>query len=192
MDSEFTQAAQSDGARLLQVQCAAAPAGHPAALFSWGNARSLIDDVAARGLSLRELLLRHHAAHYGAGRMTLCVLGAEPLDTLQAWCTELFGRVPAGAGEPKPSFLAHGSMMAHCGGVLYRTPAVKEAHELTLSFSLPPMPQAYDAKPDECVCELAWGVALCRRADVRACLRLRAGTPRTCWGTRARAACCRR
>ena len=136
---------------------------------------------------------RHHAAHYGAGRMTLCVLGAEPLDTLQAWCTELFGRVPAGAGEPKPNFISHGSMMANCGGVLYRTPAVKEAHELTLSFSLPPMPQAYDAKPDECVCERG-GVALCvmRRALTYACLRLRAGTPRTCWDTRARAACCPR
>ena len=35
VDSEFTQAQQSDSARLLQVQCAGAPAGHPAALFSW-------------------------------------------------------------------------------------------------------------------------------------------------------------
>ena len=35
VDSEFTQAQQSDGARLLQVQCADAPGGHPAALFSW-------------------------------------------------------------------------------------------------------------------------------------------------------------
>jgi nardilysin len=35
VDSEFTQAQQSDGARLLQVQCVDAPADHPAALFSW-------------------------------------------------------------------------------------------------------------------------------------------------------------
>ena len=35
VDSEFTQAQQSDGARLLQVQCAGAAVDHPAALFSW-------------------------------------------------------------------------------------------------------------------------------------------------------------
>ena len=35
VDSEFTQAQQSDGARLLQVQCVDAPSNHPAALFSW-------------------------------------------------------------------------------------------------------------------------------------------------------------
>jgi secreted Zn-dependent insulinase-like peptidase len=150
VDSEFTQAAQSDGARLLQVQCACAPVGHPAALFSWGNARSLVDDVAARGLALRPLLLAHHAAHYTAPRMTLCLLAAEPLDTLEAWARELFGRVPGG-GTPKPCFAAAGSMIAGCEGSLFRTPAVKEAHELTLSFSLPPLGAAYDAKPDECV-----------------------------------------
>jgi nardilysin len=148
VDSEFTQAAQSDGARLLQVQCAAAPAGHPAALFSWGNARSLVDDVAARGGALRPLLLAHAAAHYRAPRMTLCVLGAEPLDTLEAWVRELFGRVPSG-GAPKPCFAAHGSMMATSTGALFRTPSVKEAHELTLTFALPPLGASYDAKPDE-------------------------------------------
>ena len=45
VDSEFTQAQQSDGARLLQVQCADAPADHPAALFSWVRAGS--DDACA-------------------------------------------------------------------------------------------------------------------------------------------------
>ncbi len=148
VDSEFTQAAQSDGARLLQVQCAAAPAGHPAGLFSWGNARSLVDDVAARGASLRPLLLAHHAAHYTANRMTLCVLAAEPLDILEAWAVELFCAVPGG-GTPKPDFGDKGSFMKGSEGVLFRTPAVKEAHELTLSFALPPLGAAYDAKPDE-------------------------------------------
>jgi nardilysin len=148
VDSEFTQAQQSDGARLLQVQCASAPAGHPAALFSWGNARSLVEDVASRGGALRPLLLAHHATHYHAARMTLCLLGAEPLDTLEAWTRELFGRVPSGT-TPKPSFAAHGSMMALSTACLFRTPAVKEAHELTLTFALPPLGGAYDAKPDE-------------------------------------------
>jgi nardilysin len=109
---------------------------------------SLVADVEARGLSLRKLLLAHHASHYRAGRMTLALVAAEPLDTLEAWVRELFGRVPSG-GVPRPEFLAHGSMIAGSTGVLFRLPAVKEAHDLVFTFALPPLHRDYDAKPDE-------------------------------------------
>ena len=84
MESEFEQASQSDGARLLQVQSHTARAGHPMTQFSWGNRASLVDAPAAAGLDLRAALLAHHAEHYRSGRMTLVLLGAEPLDELQA------------------------------------------------------------------------------------------------------------
>ena len=172
VDSEFTQAQQSDSARLLQVQCAGAPAGHPAALFSWvrassfrpherkpcltrrhttrvqGNAKSLVADVEAANLSLRKLLLAHHSEHYRAGRMTLALVAAEPLDTLEAWVRELFGRVPSG-GVARPEFAPHGSMITSSTGVLFRVPAVKEAHDLVFTFALPPLYHAYTAKPEE-------------------------------------------
>ena len=173
VDSEFTQAQQSDSARLLQVQCACAPAGHPAALFSWvrasfyrllerceprltlppathaqGNAKSLVTDVEAANLSLRKLLLVHHSEHYRAGRMTLALVAAEPLDTLEAWVRELFGRVPSG-GVARPEFAPHGSMISGSTGVLFRVPAVKEAHDLVFTFALPPLYHAYTAKPEE-------------------------------------------
>lgn len=148
VESEFTQALQSDGSRLLQVQCASAPPAHPAAMFSWGNAQSLVADVAARGLSLRELLLRHLRQHYRADRMTLCVLGCEELDTLQAWTEELFARVPGGP-SCAPSFLACGSPLAPTHATLTRTPSVKDAHQLSFSFALPPLEKHYLSKPEE-------------------------------------------
>ena len=105
-------------------------------------------DVEARGLSLRTLLLAHHSTHYRSGRMTLALVAAEPLDTLEAWVRELFGRVPSG-GAPRADFAAHGSMIASSTGVLFRLPAAKEAHDLIFTFALPPLHREYDAKPDE-------------------------------------------
>ena len=41
--------------------------------------------------------------HYSAGRMSLAILGGEPLEQLQQWVLDLFGSLPAG-DSPKPSF----------------------------------------------------------------------------------------
>lgn len=59
VESEFEQVLQSDQVRLLQVQCATAAEGHPYRLFSWGNKKSLVEDVEkAAGEPLRGLLLK--------------------------------------------------------------------------------------------------------------------------------------
>jgi nardilysin len=128
--------------------CRAARLRPPDPRIPQGNAKSLVTDVEAHGLSLRKLLLAHHSKHYRAGRMTLALVAAEPLDTLEAWVRELFGRVPSG-GVPRPDFAPHGSMIAGSTGVLFRVPAVKEAHDLVFTFALPPLHREYDAKPDE-------------------------------------------
>ena len=75
VESEFQQARHSDSSRLLQVQSAAAPPGHPASVFGWGNAASL---GAAGGL-LRQRLLAHHAQHYGDARSLQCQAGVVQL-----------------------------------------------------------------------------------------------------------------
>jgi len=151
VESEFQQAMQSDGSRLLQVQSAAAPPRHPSAIFGWGNAESLERGPAARAGGLRPALLAHHARHYTAQRMTLVVLGAQPLDELQAMVVPLFSSVPAGAAVAggAPDFGEHGSPLAPTHGCLVRLPSVKEAHSLTFTFSLPPMGESYLAKPEE-------------------------------------------
>lgn len=40
---------------------------------------------------------------YSAERMSLVVLGGQPLDTLQGWVSQRFSAVPAGRG-PRPVF----------------------------------------------------------------------------------------
>lgn len=41
--------------------------------------------------------------HYGAERMSLAVIGGEPLDLLQQWVVDLFAAVPV-RGAPRPTF----------------------------------------------------------------------------------------
>ena len=141
VDAEFAAACQADGARLQQVQAAAAPRGHPGGRFSWGDARSLKHVARAR-------LLEHWGEHYRAHRCTLALLGGESLDTLASWVAELFGGVPAG-GPPPPSFAGAGCALQCSAATLTRAAAVKEAHELVITVSLPPLGGAYLCKPDE-------------------------------------------
>ena len=157
VESEFTQAQQSDSARLQQVQTACCSAGHPASKFSWGNASSL--GAGGGPKALRELLMQHRGAHYVAPRMTLALLGSQSLDVLQAWVEELFCGVPGGQATPQalpqaPSFASWGPWLAPCHGCLVRLPSVKDAHTLTTSFSLPPLWEAYECKPEEYVSHL--------------------------------------
>jgi secreted Zn-dependent insulinase-like peptidase len=47
--------------------------------------------------------VRYYQQHYSAERMTLVILGAEPLDVLQSWAADLFSAVPSGRGC-RPTF----------------------------------------------------------------------------------------
>jgi nardilysin len=147
VDSEFKSALQSDAARLQALRAATAAEGHPARKFAWGDRRSLADGPAAAGVDVRSALLAHHAAHYGAARMNLVLLGGEPLDALAAWAAELFGGVPAGPPGLRPSFAAAGAPFA--GGALALAPAAREGHRLSIAFPLPCLHAAYQKKADD-------------------------------------------
>lgn len=144
VDSEANQRLQSDSIRQMQVLCHSSAEGHPYRLFGCGNKTSLID---REGKPLRDLLLEHYSKHYFADRMTLALLGSEPLDALEAWARELFGPVRGGGG-PRPSIAAAGFPYATgAAPVLYRIPAVREVHCVTVNFQLPPMDELYASKP---------------------------------------------
>ena len=72
----------------------------------------------------------------------------------QAWVEELFGAVPGGGG-PRPCLAAAGPPFgAPQPPMLCMVAGVKEAHELHITFPLPPMEAQYLAKPDEYVSHL--------------------------------------
>ena len=51
---------QSDGARLAQLRCHTAKAGHVYQKFSWGNSKSLWDDPKAAGVDIRKDLVAYY------------------------------------------------------------------------------------------------------------------------------------
>lgn len=74
-------------------------------------------------------------AQYSAERSCLVLLGGEDLDTLAAMAREAFSDMRSGLG-PRPSIASAGPPFA--GRRLYVVPAVKNEHELKLTFQLPP------------------------------------------------------
>ena len=150
VESEFRQALNSDGNRLLQLQCHTASEGHPFNAFFWGNLKSLQQQPAAAGVDMRRQLLEFYDAHYCAPRMSLVVVGQESLDELQGWVAELFAnvrRAPSEAAAFAPDFEARGVPFAP--RVRYVMPAVRDVMQLHILWCLPPLLKAYRSKPAE-------------------------------------------
>lgn len=165
--SEFQQTLQSDYSRVEQMQCYTCKPGHPFTKFSWGNKASLLGKYAPSDVSpsewdshpptlaqLRGELMAHHNRHYFAKNMSLVVVGGQPIDTLSRWVNELFSSVPADATEaaiatgptlsPLPPPLdganppPYTSFSPFEGGILTYTKGVKQRHELSITWALPP------------------------------------------------------
>ncbi|KAL3700566.1 hypothetical protein R1sor_018588 [Riccia sorocarpa] len=150
IDSEFNQVLQSDSCRLLQLMCHTAYEKHPFHTFSWGNKKSLGDQM-LKGVDMRGKMLELYKKYYLAGRMKLCILGGEPLETMKDWVVELFGEVKAG-GNDKLSFTWQGPIWEK--GKFYRVESVKDQHLLSLNWPLPCLESAYLKKPQDYVSHL--------------------------------------
>ncbi|KAJ3682908.1 hypothetical protein LUZ60_013135 [Juncus effusus] len=151
VDSEFNQVLQSDDCRLLQVHCNTALPGHPLNRFFWGNKKSL-SDAAGSGVNMREEILKLYNNNYHAGIMKLVVIGGEPLDILQNWVVDLFSKV-----KPGPQMeisIKNNEIPVWPAGKLYRLEAVKDLHDLHLSWTLPCLHKEYLKKPHDYIAHL--------------------------------------
>eukprot|EP00898_Chlorokybus_atmophyticus_P001398 jgi/Chlat1/2259/Chrsp17S08725 len=154
VDSEFSQALQSDFCRLQQMQCYFSPEGHPFRKFGWGNRRSLVDIPWEQGVDVRTKLLQLYDGHYHAGRMSLVIVGGEPLDVLESWVRELFGPV-RGPGPARLSYKDAGPPIPPQQTLrLHRLESVKDQHALHLNWALPSMFEAYQKKPEDYIAHL--------------------------------------
>ena len=86
-----------------QVMARLCRQGHPAGSFTWGNTKSLKELPEAAKINVRDELRRFWEKHYSASRMTLCVLGRESLDELEALALECFAAVKTD-GEPRRKY----------------------------------------------------------------------------------------
>ncbi|KAJ7532538.1 hypothetical protein O6H91_13G008200 [Diphasiastrum complanatum] len=100
---------------------------------------------------MQEKLLGMCKEHYLANRMKLCVLGGEPLETLKAWVLEFFGEAREGGSERIFFPLERALWEA---GKIYWVEAVKEQHNLSLTWILPCLEAAYLQKPQDYISHL--------------------------------------
>lgn len=81
IDAEFSLSLSNDTARSRQVLYSLGMENHPSRQFSWGNSKTLIENVDED--TLHQKVHDFRKRHYSAHRMCLCMKAALPLDTLQ-------------------------------------------------------------------------------------------------------------
>ncbi|WFD32379.1 insulysin [Malassezia sp. CBS 17886] len=149
VDSEHKKNLQSDMWRAFQLEKSLCDAAHPYAKFGTGNLATLWDGPRARGLDIRDELLRFHERYYSANMMKLVVLGRESADELTRWVVDKFARVP-NKGHSAPSFPGSPLGTQQCGTqVFFRT--IKELRQLDMMFSIPEQALLFESKPGQLV-----------------------------------------
>ncbi|KAJ1971997.1 metalloprotease, partial [Dimargaris verticillata] len=85
VDSEHKKNIQNDGWRHFQLDKSLADPASPYAKFGTGSLKTLKDEPAKAGISIRKELLAFHDQYYSANLMALAVYGRESLDQLTEW-----------------------------------------------------------------------------------------------------------
>nr|CDJ85657.1 Peptidase M16 domain containing protein [Haemonchus contortus] len=85
----------------MQVERFLSKPGHDYGKFGAGNKKTLMDDARKNGIEPREALLKFHKQWYSANIMSLCIVGSESLDELEAYLGTLgFDTIENKQGEP--------------------------------------------------------------------------------------------
>ena len=174
IESEFQLSKNDDGCRFQELMCQTCgkeASEHPFGKFSWGNKQSLKEIPEANGVDVIEEIRKFYRQYYYASNMTLVVVGAYPLDELEAKVVECFSDVPALPREPSPLQMvvkdegtferAVESPLKSFGmpfnssslGRLHRIIPVKDKHCLTITWQFPPQTD-WMSKPADYIAHL--------------------------------------
>ena len=136
VESEFERVTNNDACRLEAIMGHLATENHPFGVFGWGNRASLTQSELWKQGKIRESLREHWRKHYHAGRMSICLLGEQDLDTLQSFVAELFSGM-RNDGEAKTDYVVAGSPYAGQLPLMVNTTQVREGKQLDLVFTVP-------------------------------------------------------
>ena len=155
VESEFERVVNNDATRVEAIMGHVSREAHPYRVFGWGNRQSLTENPLWKQGLIRDKLREHWEKHYHAGRMSLTLLGEQPLDELQAMVAKTFGDMRAD-GEPAVSYASAGAPYANETLPLrIDTTMIREGKQLDLVFTVPSeLRRAYRRKSTEYVEEL--------------------------------------
>jgi len=143
--SEYQAGLNDDFRRSYDVYRSVINPQHPAAKFSVGNLQTLADRP---GKSVRSDLLDFYQRHYSANKMTLVVLGKEPIAQLQAMVVNRFKPIPMRSSVEKQTAAA--SVPLFLPGQLPLEVAIKplkDLRQMSMTFVLPSVREFYQEKP---------------------------------------------
>ncbi|XP_030040177.2 nardilysin [Manduca sexta] len=150
IESEFAMALPSDSNRKDQLLSSFFPEGHPARTFTWGNLKSLrdnINDDEKLHRAAHEFMRRHYSAH----RMTVAVQARMDLATLEQYVINTFGRVrnnKLAADDFKPYAYRPDIVTDHFKGLYYVKP-VGDTTEVHITWCMKSLMKEYETKPHQ-------------------------------------------
>jgi insulysin len=138
--SEYQMQLKADGWRANAVLGTAVSPEHPESRFNIGSLETL-------GAGVDEALRTFMLENYSADAMALVALSNEPLDTLEAWITPLFGAIPnrnIGAAPEPPPLFQPGQLPAELTFA-----SIKDGYSVSYNFPVPASPAWYRTKPGD-------------------------------------------
>ncbi|XP_072934392.1 nardilysin-like [Epargyreus clarus] len=150
IESEFAIAAPSDSNRKDQLLCSLFPEGHPARTFTWGNIRSLKDDI-QDDEKLYKAAHEFRKRHYSANRMTLAVQARMELSALEQHVINTFGQIPTNKLPPddfKRFSFKPDNVTPEFTSIYYVKP-VSDTTELNLNWCMRSLISEYESKPHQ-------------------------------------------
>ncbi|MFT5721176.1 MAG: insulysin [Motiliproteus sp.] len=140
--SEFQSKLKEDGRRQYAVLREVINPEHPLATFAVGSLETLKDNDQG---TLIDTLKKFYRRHYSADNMSLVVLGRQSTSALKTLVEQRFAAIPTQAPVPRPDpvpLFARGTLPAQLD-----IRSLKELHQLSLTFPVPPINDYYDRKP---------------------------------------------
>lgn len=150
IESEFAIAAPSDSNRKDQLLSSLFPEGHPARIFTWGNLRSLRDDI-DDDEKLYRAAHDFRKRHYSANRMTVAVQARMDLAALEQYVVNTFGRVPTNKlpAEDFSQFAFKSDAVTPEFRSIFYVKPVSDTTEVHLTWCMRSLISEYQSKPHQ-------------------------------------------
>ncbi|KAH9631178.1 hypothetical protein HF086_006756 [Spodoptera exigua] len=150
IESEFAIASPSDSNRKDQLLSSLFPEGHPARTFTWGNLRSLKDDI-DDDERLHKAAHAFRKRHYSAHRMTVAVQARMDLAALESYVVNTFGHIPTNKlpSDDFSQFAFKPDTVTPEFRSIYYVKPVGDTTEVHLTWCMRSLLSEYESKPHQ-------------------------------------------
>ena len=142
IESENAKNLQSDSFRSYQINKSRANSDHPYSKFFTGNKKTLLDDTKAKGINLREELIKFTNKYYSANQMTLAVVAPQSIEKQKEMVAKSFSSIP-NKGNDKPEVQWVGKVAPYNGNSvvpslqhIVEVVPVQDLRQLTLTWPI--------------------------------------------------------